>query len=66
MWRQSSAAAFIAKTIAQKVQLKSSLAFLCTLLMDLGTTVLYTIFQDLLERQHLARGLPSRVVETTR
>ncbi|MBI1763231.1 MAG: HDOD domain-containing protein [Acidobacteria bacterium] len=64
MWKLSSAAAFIAKTIAQKVELKSSLAFLCSLLMDLGITVLYTIFQDLLERQNLARGLPPQVVET--
>ncbi len=64
MWRHSSAAAFIAKSIAQKAELKSSLAFLCSLLMDLGTTVLYTIFQDLLERQRLARGLPSQIVET--
>ncbi len=64
MWRHSSAAAFIARTIAQRVEVKSSLAFLCSLLMDLGTTVLYTIFQDLIERQHLARGLPPQVVET--
>lgn len=64
MWKHSSAAAFIAKTIAQKAELKSSLAFLCSLLMDLGTTVLYTVFQDLLERQRITRGLPHQVVDT--
>lgn len=64
LWKHSSVAAFIAKTIAQKADLKGSLAFLCSLLMDLGTAVLYTVFQDLLERQNITRRLPPQVIET--
>lgn len=63
LWKHSSAAAFIARTIALQTEYKSSLAFMCSLLMDLGTTVLYSIFQSLLERTS-AKSLPPQIVET--
>lgn len=63
LWKQSSAAAFIARTLAEKVELKGSLAFTCALLMDFGTTVLYSIFQDLLERRSISNSIPPQAVE---
>jgi HD-like signal output (HDOD) protein len=64
LWKHSSAAAFIARTIAEKVELKGSLAFTCGLLMDFGTTVLYSIFQDLLQRRAIARTIPPQLIES--
>jgi HD-like signal output (HDOD) protein len=64
LWKHSSAAAFIARTIARKVGLKDSLAFMCSLLMDFGTTVLYSIFQDLLERRSISNAIPPQVIES--
>jgi HD-like signal output (HDOD) protein len=62
LWKHPSAAAFIASTLAEKTQLKSSLAFTCGLLMDFGTTVLYAIFQDLLERRTIRHSIPPQVI----
>ena len=59
-----SVAAFIARALAEKVELKGSLAFMCGLLMDFGTTVLYSIFQDLLERRSITNSIPPQAIES--
>jgi HD-like signal output (HDOD) protein len=62
LWEQSAAAAFIARTVAQKTGLKGSVAFMCGLLMDFGATVLYSLMQDLLARRVIPPALQPQLV----
>lgn len=63
LWQHSAAAAFIARTIALRVGLKGSLAFMCALLMDLGAAVLYTLLQSMVERRTALQSIPREIVE---
>jgi HD-like signal output (HDOD) protein len=63
LWKHSLAAAFVARTVALKTGLKGSLAFMCGLLMDFGSTILYSLVQNLLERRLLPEGVQSQMIE---
>jgi HD-like signal output (HDOD) protein len=63
MWRKSVVKAFIAHPLAVCVGLNSGLGFLCGLLMDFGTNVLYALIQDVLREQNDRRPLPLPTIE---
>lgn len=63
LWVHSTAAAFIARTIAGRQRLDRNLAFLSGLLMDFGMAVLYSVIQDVLVRRGATGSVPPNVVE---
>lgn len=63
LWVHSTAAAFIARSIAGKQRLDRNLAFLSGLLMDFGMAVLYSVIQDVLSKRFSSTGVPSNVVQ---
>ena len=63
LWEFSLASAFTARTVAFKVGLKGSLAFMCGLLMDFGATILYSLMQKLMTERRIPSEIAPDLVE---
>jgi HD-like signal output (HDOD) protein len=62
LWAHSSVAAFCARALAAQTSLDHNLGFLCGLLMDFGSSVLYSLIQDLIGRGTTAPRIPTESV----
>jgi HD-like signal output (HDOD) protein len=63
LWEFSLSSAFAARTIALKVGLKGSLAFMCGLLMDFGATILYSLLLKLMAEQRIPTTIEPELIE---
>lgn len=63
LWTHSATAAFIARALAAQLRLERNAAFLCGLLMDFGMNVLYSVIQDILQRQIQAELFTPQMVQ---
>jgi HD-like signal output (HDOD) protein len=61
--QQAAVAAFFARALAARASLHRGLGFLCGLLMDFGTNVLYSIIQQVLSQRESTQAVPRQVIE---
>lgn len=61
--QQATVAAFFARALAARASLHRGLGFLCGLLMDFGTNVLYSIIQQVLSQRERTQAVPRQVIE---
>jgi len=62
LWSHSAAAAFYARALAAQSHLDHNIGFLCGLLMDFGMNVLYSLIQNVLDRERSSNPTPTQLV----
>jgi len=62
LWARSTVAAFCARALAAQTGLDHNVGFLCGLLMDFGSSVLYSLIQDVLSRGPAPTHIPTEVI----
>lgn len=62
LWAHSAAAAFFARALAAQTHLDHNIGFLCGLLMDFGTNILYALIQNVLDHKSNTGPIPTQLV----
>lgn len=63
LWMSAAASAYIGRKLATKAKLNGHTGFLCGLLMDFGSTVIYSLLQTLMNKQPEFRATPPQYIE---